>query len=58
MIQDKSLKPDDFPIETEDKELKTNKGEPIASAKSPRIAEDLAKKVNEQADREEQERWA
>ena len=58
MAKEKRLKPDDFPIETEDKKLKTNKGKPIASAETEALAEDLAERVNEQADREECDRWA
>jgi len=58
MVKKKPLKPDDFPIETEDKKLKTNKGKPIASAETEDLAEDLAERVNEQADREEHDRWS
>jgi len=55
MAQEK-LKPDDFPIEADDKKLKTNKGKPIATAESEGIADELAERVNEQADREEHDR--
>jgi len=58
MAKEKPLKPDDFPIETDDKTLKTNKGKPIASTESEAIADDLAERVNEQAYREECDRWA
>ena len=56
MAKEKPLKPDDFPIEADDKKLKTNKGKPIASTESDAIADDLAERVNEQA--EECDRWA
>jgi len=58
MAKEKPLKPDDFPIEADDKKLKTNKGKPIASTESEGIADDLAERVNEQADREEHDRWS
>ena len=58
MAKEKPLKPDDFPIEADDKTLKTNKGKPIASAETEALAEDLAERVNEQADREEHDRWS
>ena len=58
MAKEKPLKPDDFPIEAEDKKIKTNKGKPIASTESEAIADDLAERVNEQADREEHDRWS
>ena len=58
MAKEKPVKPDDFPIEAEDKTRKTNKGKPIASTESEAIADDLAERVNEQAHREECDRWA
>jgi transposase len=58
MANEKPLKPDDFPIEADEKTLKTNKGKRIASTESEAIANELAERVNEQADREECDRWA
>jgi hypothetical protein len=58
MTKEKPLRPDDFLIEADDKTLKTNKGKPIASTESEAIADDLAERVNEQAHREECDRWA
>ena len=42
MPNDKPLKPDDFPVEVEGDELMTADGKPIAKAKTPDIAEDIA----------------
>ena len=56
MAQEKPLTPNDFPIEADHKKLKTNKGKPIASTDSEATADDLAERVNEQADREEHDR--
>jgi hypothetical protein len=47
MPNDKSLKPDDFPVEVEDEKLVTADGKPIAKAKTPAVAEDIADRLNE-----------
>ena len=47
MPNDKPLKPDDFPVEVEGEELMTADGKPIAKAKTPAIAEDIADRLNE-----------
>ncbi|WP_339028299.1 hypothetical protein WI604_26140 [Bradyrhizobium symbiodeficiens] len=52
------LTPDDFPIEADKDKLRTHKGEPVASAESEEIADELAERLNEQAHREEQDRWS
>ena len=53
MPNDKPFKPDDFPVEVEDEELK-----PIAKAKTPAIAEDIADRLNEDDCRKEEDRWS
>lgn len=59
MANDKDeLKPDDFPIKTEQEKLKTESGKPVGTAASGRLAEDIADRLNEHADREEQDRWS
>jgi hypothetical protein len=58
MSNDKPLKPDDFPVEVEGDELMTADGEPIAKAKTPDIAEDIADRLNEDDYRKEQDRWS
>lgn len=52
------LTPDDFPLEADKDKLRTHKGEPVASAESEQIADELAERLNEQAHREEQDRWS
>jgi hypothetical protein len=47
MPNDKLLKPDDFPVEVEGDERMTADGQPIARAKTPAIAEDIADRLNE-----------
>ncbi|PSO16562.1 hypothetical protein [Bradyrhizobium sp. MOS003] len=56
--KDTGLTPDDFPMEADKTKLKTHKGEPVASAESEEIADELADRLNEQAHREEQDRWS
>jgi hypothetical protein len=58
MSKDAGLKPDDFPIQADKNELKTHKGEPVASAESEKIADQLAERLNEHAHLEEQDRWS
>ena len=58
MPNDKPLKPDDFPVEVEGEELVTADGKPIAKAKTPAIAEDIADRLNEDDCRKEQDRWS
>ena len=58
MSNDKPLKPDDFPVEVEGDELMTADGKPIARAKTPAIAEDIAGRLNEDDQRKEQDRWS
>jgi hypothetical protein len=51
-------KPDDFPIEADKDKLKTHKGEPVASAESEKIADQIAERLNEHAHQKEQDRWS
>lgn len=55
---DKSLQPDDFPIEVERSALKTTDGKTIAEAKNKKLADNIADRLNEQADREQQDCWS
>ena len=58
MPNDKPLKPDDFPVEVEGEDLVTADGKPIAKARTPAIAEDIADRLNEDDCRKEQDRWS
>lgn len=58
MPNDKSLKPDDFPVDVDGDELMTADGKPIAKAKTPDLAEDIADRLNEDDYRKEQDRWS
>jgi hypothetical protein len=56
--KDDELSPDDFPVEAERTAVKTQDGETIAEAKTKKLAEDIAHRLNEQASREEEDRWS
>ena len=45
-------------LTSEDDELMTADGKPIAKAKTPDIAEDIADRLNEDDYRKEQDRWS
>jgi hypothetical protein len=58
MADDGSLKPKDFPVHTEQKEIAKNDGKSIAEACNPKTAEDVAERLNAEADRREEDRWS
>jgi hypothetical protein len=58
MTNPKTLEPNDFPVETDNETLKTQNGKKIASAVSEPLAEHIAERLNEQAHREEEDRWS
>lgn len=53
-----TLKPKDFPIETEEEKLKTHRGQNVGSAASGELADGVANRLNEHAQREEEDRWS
>jgi hypothetical protein len=53
-----AIEPDDFPVEADKEQVKTNKGDPLALAKDQPVAEEMAERLNEQAYREEHDRWS
>ena len=53
-----TLEPNDFPVEADKEALKTQKGKKIASAVSEPLAEQIADRLNEQAHRDEEDRWS
>jgi hypothetical protein len=58
MPNETPLKPADFPVEVEGAELVTADGKPIAKAKTPAVAEDIADRLNEDDYRKEQDKWS
>ena len=58
MTREKPLKPDDFPVEYKENNVITQHDEPVATTPSREKAEDVARRLNEQAAREEEDRWS
>jgi len=58
MPREKPLKPDDFPVDAEENNVVTQNDEPVATTPSREKAEDIARRLNEQAAREEEDRWS
>ena len=58
MADKEQLKPDDFPVHTESKKIVKPDGKDIAEAHTPKIAEEVAERLNTEEDRREQDRWA
>jgi hypothetical protein len=50
------LKSDDFPLNVEGDEIKGQGGKPIAKAKDPGTAADVAGRLNEEEDRREEDK--
>ena len=46
MPKEKSLKPDDFPVHTKQKEIVTDTGKPVALARDKETAEDITDRLN------------
>jgi hypothetical protein len=58
VTREKPLKPDDFPVEAKENNVVTQHDEPVATAPSREKADDVARRLNEQPAREEEERWS
>jgi len=58
MTEQKHLQPDDFPVHTEAKKIVKSDGKEIADARTAKIAQDVAERLNAEEDHREQDRWA
>ena len=58
MTAKKPLKPDDFPVHGDGDKVKKQDGEPIADAKDPAVATDIANRRNEDEARREEDNWS
>ena len=54
----KPLKPEDFPVDAEDRKIKKQDGTPIADAESPAVAAEIAERLNEDEARREEDKWS
>ena len=55
---DAPLKPDDFPVRSDKNKIVTTSGQPIALAKDEKTADELAKRLNADDHRQEEDRWS
>jgi hypothetical protein len=58
MAHDEKLKPEDFPVRTEQKKIVRKDGKTIAEGSDKKIAEDVAERLNAEEDLREQDRWS
>ena len=52
------LEPKDFPVHVDGKTIKKQDGKPIAKSEDPATAADVAERLNEDADRREEDNWS
>jgi hypothetical protein len=55
---DAPLKPEDFPVRSDRNEILTSNGQPVATAKDEKIADEVAGRLNAEEDRREEDRWS
>ena len=58
MADDKSLKPEDFPVQVQQRSIVMNDGKPIAEAYDQKTAEVVADRLNADEYRREEDRWS
>jgi hypothetical protein len=52
------LRSEDFPVDTEGQKIKKQDGTPVADAKSPAVAAEIAARLNEDEARREEDKWS
>ena len=55
---DAPLKPDDFPVHADKNKVLTSTGQPVAVAKDEKTADEVAKRLNADENRQEEDRWS
>ena len=58
MADDEPLKPEDFPVHVNQKQILKNDGKTIAEARTQKTAEDVAERLNGEEHRREEDRWS
>ena len=58
MADKEQLKSDDFPVHNEQKKIVKPDGKDIAEARTPKIAEEVAERLNAEEDGRAEDRWA
>ena len=52
------LKPEDFPLETDQGKIKSHGGKPVADTDSEKLAGDIADRLNADEQRREEDKWS
>jgi hypothetical protein len=52
------LKPNDFPVQVDDKTIKKQDGEPVAKSEHAVTTTDVAERLNDNEERREQDKWS
>ena len=58
MADDEPLKPEDFAVHMNQKQILKNDGKTIAEARTQKTAEDVAERLNAEEHRREEDRWS
>lgn len=58
MADDEPLKPEHFPVRTNQSQIVKNYGKTIAGARTKKIAEDVAERLTAEENRREEDRWS
>jgi hypothetical protein len=58
MANNDQLKPNDFPVHVERKKIVKTDGKNVAEGTTPKIAEEIADRLNSEEARREEDRWA
>jgi hypothetical protein len=56
MADDEPLKPEDFPVHANQKQIVKSDGKPIAEARTKKTPEEVAERLNVEEDRREEDR--
>ena len=56
MADDEPLKPEDFPVYANQKQIVKNDGKAVAEARTKKTAEDVAERLNAEEDRRDEDR--
>lgn len=57
-LRQKPLRPEDFPVDSEDQKIKKQDGTPIADAESAGVTAEIAERLNEDEARREEDKWS
>ena len=55
---DAPLKPEDFPVHSDKNRILTTNGRPVAKASDEKTADEVAKRLNAEEERREEDRWS